>query len=254
MKGFYSILTSCIIILTSFSTVGETLWTSNSISYLKNLSDFEVLTNDKINVFTFEHASGHNWGDVFVFADRIDASKDSNNPAHKETYGEFNARLSLDYALGLRIDNSLIKDSYLASTWEFSTVSKPEFSNGFDNYLLGVGIGWNFPAFKFFNTNLYIANNEQKDNDTQLTVNWSYPVSTGKHKISFDGYIDWSSTADDHAADFHFNPQLRLDVGNYYDMPNKIEVGFEYSYWHNKFGIANLDSESVFSAMIKVYL
>lgn len=254
MKYCYSVATVSLLALTSFNVSSETLWNTNSLSYLKNLSEFEVLTNDKINVFTFEHASGHTWGDIFLFTDRIDASEDKNNSSHKETYGEFNARLSLDYAFGLTFENSLIKDTYLASTWEFSTVSKPEFSNGFDNYLLGIGIGWNFPAFKFFNTNVYIANNEQKDNDTQLTVNWSYPVSTGKHKINFDGYIDWSSAADDHAADFHFNPQLRLDIGNYYDMPNKVEVGFEYSYWHNKYGIANLDTESVFSAMIKVYL
>lgn len=87
-----------------------------------------------------------------------------------------------------------------------------------------------------------------------MTVVWGYPINAGKHKIMFDGYIDWSSAADDHAADFHFNPQLRVDIGNYFGNPNTIEAGIEYSYWHNKFGINGIDDESVVSAMVKLYL
>jgi len=92
-----------------------------------------VLTNDKVNVFTLEHASGHNWGDVFIFADRIDAKPDNNAPTHKQTYAEVSARLSLDYAFGFTFDSDILKDTYLAATWELASISEPNFSNGFDN-------------------------------------------------------------------------------------------------------------------------
>ena len=93
----------------SFSVNAETLWSSNSLTYLKNTSDFEVLTNDDIDVFTLEHASGHNWGDVFMFVDRIDAKADSDAPEHKETYGELSARLSLSYALDTKLTYGPLK-------------------------------------------------------------------------------------------------------------------------------------------------
>jgi len=122
------------------------------------------------------------------------------------------------------------------------------------NYLVGVGASWHVPGFKYFNTNVYAANNGNIENDTQLTVTWGYPINVSKHNIIFDGYLDWSSAESDHKADFHFNPQLRVDVGHYFDNPNVIEMGIEYSYWHNKFGITGLDNESVVSALVKVYL
>ncbi len=254
MKTNRSTIFAVTLSLLTSQVTEDTLWSKNSLSYLKNTSDFEVLTNDDIDVFTFEHASGHNWGDVFVFADRIDAKADANADRRKETYGEASARLSLNYAFGLDLENDYLKDTFIATTWEFSTVSEPSFSSGFDNYLLGFGASWKVPGFTYVNTNVYAANNENVDNDTQLTVSWGYPIDLGQHKLVFDGYFDWSSAADDHAADFHFNPQLRLDVGNYFELPNKFEVGIEYSYWHNKYGISGLDDESTVSAMIKVTL
>jgi len=254
MKLTKSLLSIALAAGLSANASAEMLWSSNSLTYLKSLQEFEVLTNDDVDVFTLEHASGHNWGDVFIFADRITASADADAPKHNETYMEVSARLSLDYAFGLKHDSDIVKDTFIAGTWENSSVSEPNFSTGFDNYLLGVGVAWNVPGFTYLGTNFYRANNELTDNDEQITVTWGYPIVIGQHKIMIDGYIDWSSAADDHAADFHFNPQVRLDVGNYFDKPNTVDVGIEYSYWHNKFGLDFLDDEHVVSAIVKVYL
>jgi len=244
-----------LVLLCSMTTANaETYWSDNSLSYLKNLQDFEVLTNDDINVFTFEHVSGHNWGDVFFFVDRINGKADNNNPKHKETYSEFSPRLSLSYLTGNDLSFGVIKDLFIAGTYEYSSGSSGDFGFGFDNYLYGIGASWNLFDKGFFNTNLYYANNEKIDNDQQLTVSWGYPMEFGKHHIMFDGYIDWSTSADDHEADFHFNPQLKLDVGNYFGNPKKLEVGIEYSFWRNKFGIAGLDDESTVSFLIKAHL
>lgn len=244
----------CAGILLAGAVNAETLWSDNSISYLKNTSDFEVLKNDNINVITFEHASGHNWGDVFFFADRTTASKDANNARHEETYGEVSARLSLSYLTDSKLSMGPISDLYIAGTYEHDTGNKDGIGFGFNNYLVGVGASWDVQGFNYLSSNVYLAENDDTDNDYQLTVAWGYPVSFGKHDILIDGYLDWSSAADDHKADFHFNPQVRLDVGKYFGKAKFFEVGIEYSYWHNKFGISGLDNESTVSAMIKVHL
>jgi nucleoside-specific outer membrane channel protein Tsx len=236
------------------SVSAETLWSDNSISYLKNVDDFQVLENDDVDVITFEHASGHNWGDVFFFVDRITASKDSNNGKYEETYGEASARLSLSYVTGNKLAIGPIKDLFIAGTYEHDTGNSDGFGFGFNNQLLGFGAAWDVKGFNYLDSNVYYANNDDTDNDYQLTVAWGYPIAIGDHDVMVDGFFDWSSAADDHKADFHFNPQVRLDVGKYFGKAKFFEVGIEYSYWHNKFGINGIDNENTVSAIVKVHL
>lgn len=250
--------------LISFSSQAEMFWSDNSISVLTNLGDYEVASNDDINVITLEHASAHNWGDLFFFADRLDYKEDSQSVAAKETYVELSPRFSLSYLSDSTLEFGIISDVFIATTWEHSTFDSDvimipglapiDIDNRFDNYLVGIGVDLKLPGFAYFNANLYQANNERTDNDQQLTVVWGLPFSLGSADFMFDGFIDWSSAQDTHAADFHFNPQLRLDVGKYFGVAKKFEAGVEYSYWHNKFGISGLDDESVASLMVKVHL
>ena len=250
---------------TTFNVNAEMFWSDNSISLLKNTSEYEVNTHEDVTTITLEHASGHNWGDLFFFADRLDYKEDSSNVAAKETYSELAPRLSLSYAFDSKMEFGFISDVFLATTWEHSTFdSKPivfpggsiDIDNSFDNYLVGVGANLTVPGFAYFNVNVYQANNELIDNDEQLTVVWGLPFSLGNADFMFDGYIDWSSAQETHKADFHFNPQLRLDVGKFFGVPKKFEAGIEYTYWENKFGLAlpGQDTESVVSALVKVHL
>ena len=156
--------------LMSFSAQAEMLWSDNSISLLKNLSEYEVSPNDDVTVVTLEHASGHNWGDLFFFADRLDFKEDNNNSAIEETYSELSPRLSLSYLTDSKLEFGIISDVFIATTWEHDTLSSQFFSNSFDNYLVGVGVDLKLPGFAYFNANLYQANNEQTDNDQILRL------------------------------------------------------------------------------------
>ncbi len=239
---------------TTFSSQAEMFWSDNSISGLINAGDYEVAGNDDITVVTLEHASGHNWGDLFFFADRLDYKGDSKNADAQETYSELAPRLSISYLTDSKLEFGIVSDVFVATAWEHSTYSSAPFDNSFDNYLVGVGADLKLPGFAYANINVYQANNEQTDNDQQLTFVWGMPFSLGSADFTFDGYIDWSSAQDTHASDFHFNPQLRMDIGKYWGVPKKFEAGVEYSFWHNKFGIAGLDDESVISWMVKIHL
>ena len=250
-KAFFSTL---LIVACTSTSYAKSFWSDNSFTYLKNTSDFEIPGNSDITVFTFEHVSGHNWGDAFFFIDRTDGSSDANNGEFKSTYGEFSPRLSLSYLSNKKLAWGVISDVFIAATYEHSTENTNFSGASFDNYLVGVGASWNFIDKGYFNTNIYSAFNEKTDNDYQLTTTWGMPFNFGNNHFMFDGFIDWSSSADDHSTEFHFNPQLRLDVGRYFDHEKFVEVGIEYSYWDNKYGIGALDTESVMSVLVKVYL
>ncbi|MDN3651228.1 outer membrane protein OmpK [Thalassotalea ponticola] len=242
--------------LTSTQATAEMFWSDNSVSLLHNVNQYHVNENDDVVTVTLEHASGHSWGDLFFFADRLDFKQDSDNVAAKETYSELSPRLSLSYATGSKFEYGIVSDVFIATTWEHSTYHSAVFSNSFDNYLVGVGADLKLPGFAYANVNVYQANNENVDNDQQLTLVWGYPFSIGNADFMFDGYIDWSSAADTHKAEFHFNPQLRLDVGKYFGIAKKFEAGIEYSYWDNKFGLdyPGLGTESAVSLLVKVHL
>jgi nucleoside-specific outer membrane channel protein Tsx len=238
----------------AFLSSAQTLWSENSISYLKNTSDFELLGNDNVNVITFEHISGHNWGDTFFFVDRTTASSDANNGKFDSTYGELSPRLSMSYLTNKELTFGPIKDLYIASTWEHNTSNDNGVGFAFNNYLLGLGAAWDISGFAFVNTNLYHASNDNTDNDIQLTLSWGYPFSVGEQNFMLDSFIDWSSAVDDHSAEFHFNPQLKWDLSHNFSKRKVMEVGIEYSYWHNKYGINGLDNQSVVSLLVKLYL
>ncbi len=245
--------------LVAAPTQAEQFWADNSVSVLHSADYYDVahalgFTQEKTfeaTVMTVEHASGHDWGDAFFFVDRINGKGSSSD--FSETYGELSPRFSLSNMTGAELKAGPVTDVLLATTYEFGETIAGNTSQ--DNYLYGVGLNWDLPGFAFFQTNFFYANNDNVDDDLQLTVVYGVPFSTGDVDWMFDGYIDWSSAQDDHKADFHFNPQLRADVGKFIGITkSKLEAGIEYSYWHNKFGIQSDDAESAVSALIKYHL
>jgi nucleoside-specific outer membrane channel protein Tsx len=246
----------------------EQFWADNSITLLHSADYFNVPynfgapnKNIEMTTMTLEHASGHSWGDAFFFLDRHHGKGSASG--FTETYSEVSPRISLGKTTGSDLSIGPLKDVLIATTYEFSN-DTTGFSQ--DNYLYGVGLDWELPGFAFFQTNFYYANNKQNFanfnddwNDLQLTVAYGVPFQLIGLDMMFDGYLDWSSAettnGQQHAADFHFNPQLRADVGKFMGITkSKLEVGLEYSYWHNKFGVASDESESAVSGLIKYHL
>ena len=64
-------------------------WQSNSLTLLYG-NDFAVAPSDQTTL-TFEHVSGWNWGDMFLF---MDATDYRNSSQEYGFYGEFSPRLS----------------------------------------------------------------------------------------------------------------------------------------------------------------
>lgn len=208
--------------LMSTSASAEMFWSDFSLSYL-NGKDLEFTPTGDMDVFTIEHASGHSWGDTFLFIDRTMPEGGNNS-----FYGEFSPRLSLGKLSGNELSFGPVKDVLLASTWEMG--------DGFDNFLYGVGFSLDIPGFSYFDINLYKVSNDTTDDDEQLTLTWAYPFSVGQQDFLIDGFLDWASSSSTNRSEMNFTPQIKWNVGKNFGMKTPLYAGIEYAHWNNKYG------------------
>lgn len=199
----------------------EVLWSDFSASYLQG-SNYEVGDNRR-TVFTFEHAAGYNWGDSFLFIDRLHSRN-----GDRETYAEFSPRLKLS-----SYHNSFIKDIYLSTT--------AEVGESFTNYLVGIGTNIQIPHFVFFKANLYYKNNDFGDNTVQSTLSWAVPIGP----LMYDGFMDYVASSDSSSTSMNLTSQLKYNIGESFNLKSKLYIGIEYAYWINKFGIDGVDEKNV---------
>ena len=227
----------------------ETFWTNTDLQYLAGsnyLNPFKDTETDG-TVITFEHAGAYNWGKSFSFIDIFET--DDKAVLNNDTYIELGVDVSLTGGKGFK---GVVKDIYLATQLENGSAAGVNFSN----LLGGVGLRWNIPGFAFFDTNLYYRNNDLSDDNMQLTTAWSLPFSMGPVAMTFDGFLDMTDSIDSDndfggQALFHMQPQLKLDIGHFWQQSNKYYVGVEVDYWQNKFGVKDADQTAV-QAMVQI--
>ncbi|RUO58617.1 hypothetical protein CWI71_10780 [Pseudidiomarina insulisalsae] len=201
----------------------EMLWQDVSLTYL-NGQNYKLGDSDR-QVVTFEHAAAHNWGDSFLFVDRLDSSD-----GFTETYAEISPRFSvMKFA-----DDNFFSGLYVATTWEIG--------DGFDNYLVGLGTDLKLPGFDYFQLNGYRRSNEFFESNYQLTAVWGLQLSG---EFYYDGFMDWSSASTGHAAEMNFTSQLKYNVGPALGIDNRFYLGVEYAHWNNKFGIDGVDERNL---------
>ena len=242
------------------------LWQNNSLTYLYG-KNFAVDAGEIQQTLTFEHASGWTWGDVFLFVDNKWFNGLSGSDGHTY-YGEFSPRLSLGKLSGRDLSFGPVTDILLSATYE-----RGEGRNR--NYLLGPAVDLALPGFDRFSLNTYYRKPDgitgQPGGQWQLTPTWAVTIPLGKSDLLFDGYIDWvvndagsKAKGDYLAKNFHFNPQLKYDLGKALDYsPGKLYVGIEYDYWSNKYGIEDggfvsknfvgPTDQNTFSAIVKAH-
>ncbi|WP_226664708.1 outer membrane protein OmpK [Microbulbifer aggregans] len=226
--------------LFSVSSYAEVFWQDNSLTALRG-NDYKVhysLDSDDSSrtVMTFEHASGHSWGDLFLFSDYLVSDDNST-----EWYTEISPRLSLGKLSGKELAYGPVKDVLLAGQLELGNMDDPDHLTAtgphFMNTLTGVGFDLDVPGFTFFQANLYQRNNEDKADNEQLTLAWGLPFTLGSEEFLYDGFLDWASASADAHSTMNFTSQLKWDIGARAGKPKKLYAGVEYVHWNDKFGI-----------------
>ena len=197
--------------------------------------------DSEAGTMTLEHVSGHSWGGVFLFVDRIRTKADP----YTETYGELSPSFFLK-----KFEHSVVKSVNAEFTYEFGASA----GMNQDNYLAGIGLDFNVPGMDFFKATVYHAWDKSdafgRGEDEQLTL--SYGWHNGQ--VSIDGFLDFTpSKGSTHkSSELNFTPQLTYDFGPMLGLKNKVKVGVEYAYWKNKFG-AN-DTQNNLSLLVKWHL
>ncbi|MES1964303.1 DUF5020 family protein [Psychrobacter sp. AH5] len=223
----------------------KVLFSDTSVSLLYG-EDYELAKDGELTTLTLEHASTHTWGGVFFFVDRLQGASDNEKSRAKDIYGELAPKFKV-----ATFDDSFIKQVNFATQYEFGSNS-----SGFsqDNYMIGVGADLDvpIPGMKYASASLYhVFNNNSGPNDAddqQITLTYGWE----KNNFVVDGYIDYSFNNDDLEDQLHINPQIKYNLQEALGIDNRIEVGIEYSYWRNKFGLDGVN-QSVPSALLKVH-
>ncbi len=224
----------------------EVVSSNVSLSYLAGDAYINPISQESgsAQVFTFEHAALYSWGKSFSFIDRELSQNEANE---NSSYVEVNIDISLTQNQGF--SDSVLHDVYLASRWEHTaTVNQ-------DNLLLGAAIAWDVPGFIFLDTAFYFRSNGknsfsvENDNNFQLSTSWLMPFQIGNLPVQFSGVINVISETDNNqqqavAYQVIAQPQLKMDVGHYWQQSNQYFVGIEYNYWKNKYGIAGSDQST----------
>lgn len=198
---------------------------------------------------TFEHFSTWDYGDNFFF---VDVTKDYDGPFTPQTdeYGEFWSHLSGSKTLGWDFGDGFLRDVTLGAGINFGT----DFFIG----ALGPRFDLNVPGFNLLTFGLYAYDNWEDpfgrnlDTTYQATIVWNATLmKNDRINLWTQGFVDFigdqSSGVNNQVV---FQPQVRLDLGQLMGgTPGKVEVGMEYAYFKNKFGVTGVE-DNVIQAMV----
>jgi len=234
------------------------LWMDNSYSTLYG-GGFEIDDGDQWDPLLLEHVSGWSFGDFYTF---VEYTRFRNPTGEDSTswYGEISPRLSFGKILGKDMSFSIFdgnvtvwNDALLAVTYE-----RGRDSDLTESLLVGLGFDMDLSVFgivgdrfEHFQLNIYARNElnngagsdpERGFKDLQLTVVAAYPLQIGRAKILIDGFVDFVAGFGPQDRNFHFSPQIKLDIGNFWGKPGKLYAGVDIDYWTNKYGHQDSDT------------
>lgn len=214
-----------ILICIASSSLAESIINDVSLTLLRG-HNYE-LGDDERTVTTFEYVNVSTWGDYFMFVDRI-----MPETGDDITYMELNPRLKL-----FDINDSFIKSVYLSMQWERAETA--------DNLLIGPAIDLNVEGFRYLKLNIFYRFNDNYDDNYQFTPAWAVPFNVGDQSWLFDGFIDWTNPTPQKASSMNFTTQIKWNANRLLNTENNLYLGFEYTYWNNKFGIEDVTENNL---------
>lgn len=213
-------------------------WHENNVQLLRG-GDYK-LGSEQRTIMTLEHVNGWQYGDFFIFGEKIWSDKG------KSTYYiEPTLRFSLSKMLDKKISYGLIKDVLISTQ-----IEKPK--NQDVRRLAGLAFDLNLPGVKFFKSNFFIRDNPNLSGSTyQITLVWNVPFQIAGANILLEGFTDIVGGEGGTVAHQLIVPRLLIDVGQPIGLKkDKLWFGVEWQYWHNKFGIDGV-TESVPQLQLK---
>lgn len=225
-------------------------WSISSIEYRRgnNFNDNGLTGGPKFSkdLFEYENITGSSWGRTYFFITAEKTAQEDGRSAG--IYSEGDLYWSFSKLTGKKVQFGPIKDVVATIGYNYGAKNSA-FRPNAKVLTYGGGLEFDVPKFTFFNLDVVAY----RDTGTysgfgggslcgrpattyQVTPYWSLPFNVGNLRFVFDGYMDVIGAHGDCKQQILTEPQLKLDVGNFWGKPDSVYVGFEYQYWKNKFG------------------
>ena len=208
-------------------------WGADSLELLYS-DAFDGRGKDDQSLMTFVHNNDWTYGTNFYF---VDASNLGNFENAGNTYIEWGPRLSPGKLFNNKpISFGLIRDVYLAGELDYLKNKNIEKLT----VLGGISFELAMPGFRFFNMHLFNRNDPTLPGHTeQITFSWNLPFSLWQQNFSIGGFLDLTGSEGSNASSYQGQPQLLWELND------RVFVGLEYLYWHNKAGRAGFNESAM---------
>ncbi len=226
-------------------SVSASTWSINELHIQKGnlIQPFarEAGTKAQTLIFTFQHASGWEYGQHFLFVDYASVGDEDT------LYAEWYPTLSSSAFLATPLRNDWLKDISLVMGFNMAPEADVL------KYLPGIQFQFDVEGFHFLNLTLtaYIDDSEgleeggaPKHGDSWMVdVAWRYALPLQSQQFYIEGHVEY---IDERASEvvgvsveswLLAQVQVRWDVGKaWFDVNDRVYLGVEYQYWNNKLG------------------
>jgi nucleoside-specific outer membrane channel protein Tsx len=253
MRSFSLLLTVFFLSASAYGTSVSFLWGNNfreDLGYEK-----EKLT------MTVENFGVWEYGTVFYYFDLNEPFSDSRGDSN-QYFGGISPTFSLSKITGKDFSYGYLKD--VSIRLELENGSGGEGNFDFRNYFYGLQYDLTVPGFDFLSLNTVLRDNpNSRGVGLQIGGFWQMSWEYGPWKrFKFTGFFATSPWDGDVDPEDQFTshrgrylttqPQLLYDLGyGLWGKPNRLETGFEYAYFINRFLQKDKD-EKVLQAMVKL--
>ncbi|MDB5799195.1 MAG: outer envelope protein [Rhodocyclales bacterium] len=238
-------------------------WSDTYIGYRYGTKFAEPFgaTDISKDIINLSHVSGYKYGTNFLnvdllFSDSKDPSAPNSSSGAQEIYMVY--RNTLDFGKVAGKDLGWGPFSGFGFTAGFDANSKNDAGYNSKKRMVVAGptIMFKVPGFLSVSVlELWESNSPYNkfsgiqtrrysyDPHPMLTAAWGIPFSIGPVALSFEGFFNFISAKGKNefgggtAPETNFDAQIMYDVAPITGLPkNTLKIGYEYQYWHNKFG------------------
>lgn len=229
------------------------IWSSNEVQYQRGSLDAPSFASGRsadTDIFTFQHASGWKYVDLFFFVDVIDDDR-SDGFNDSDVYGELYLGGGFGKLSGSDMSFGPFKDIGWVIGYNRAQDAKVQ------KWLPGLRLYWEAPGFAFLNTDItaYIDDSSgvarggapRESDSFMVDFSWAYPFKVGDQDFSIEGHAEYIDSRTNEfggkvSSWILAQPQFRWDAGKaFWGKAGHFYLGVEFQFWWNKLGDPTTD-------------
>jgi nucleoside-specific outer membrane channel protein Tsx len=239
-------------------------WSDNAIGWrygsdfaepYKNNADGSRMDITK-QIYSFTHSSGYRYGTNFLNVDFLQSSKEIYGGQGSDQFERGTQEAYLVYRNNIDLGAVFKKDFSSKGIRGYALTAGLDWNTKNDSYgskkrmwVVGPTINFDVPGFLSLSALAFFESNQPKglghrysyDPHAAFQLTWGIPL--GNTPLSFEGYALWIDSKGKNEYGGKTSPETNIDAMVMYDLSTlwgkkdkTLRAGFEYQYWHNKFG------------------